>query len=41
MAPAKCLTLACSEPADPRDEEVSDADRSVLVSNLAGDRDRF
>ena len=41
MAPAKCLTLACSEAADPRDEEVSDADRSVLVSNLAGDRDRF
>ena len=41
MAPAKCLTLACSEAADPRDEEVSDADRSVLVSNLAGDRGRF
>ena len=42
MAPAKCLTLACSEPADPRDEdEVSDADGSVLVSNLVGDRNRF
>ena len=41
MAPARCLTLACSDPADPRDEEVSDTDRSVLVSNLLGDKDRF
>ena len=40
MAPARCLTLACSDPADPRDE-VSDADGSVLVSNLLGDKDRF
>ena len=40
MAPARCLILAWSDPADPRDEE-SDADRSVLVSNLLGDEERF
>ena len=39
-APARCLILAWSDPADPRDEE-SDADRSVLVSNLLGDEERF
>ena len=41
MAPARCLILSWSDPADPRDEGVSDTDRSVLVSNLLGDEDGF